>query len=44
MMKDEMGVMYVAPTHCTGEEAIKIFKDLYKENFRYFGLGSRLPL
>ncbi len=44
MMKDELGVRHVAPTHCTGEEAIKIFKDIYKENFHYFGLGSRLSL
>ena len=44
MMKDELEVDQVAPTHCTGEEAIEIFKDLYKENFRYFGLCSRLPL
>jgi len=44
MMKDELRVKHVAPTHCTGEEAIKIFKDLYRENFHYFGLGSRLSI
>lgn len=44
MMKDELEVKYVAPTHCTGEKAIEIFKDVYKENFQYFGLGSRLSL
>ena len=28
----------------TGEEAVKIFQDIYKSNFRNSGLGSRLPL
>ena len=44
VMKDELEVEQVAPTHCTGEEAIEIFKGLYKENFHYFGLGAGLPL
>jgi 7,8-dihydropterin-6-yl-methyl-4-(beta-D-ribofuranosyl)aminobenzene 5'-phosphate synthase len=44
MMKDEFGVKRVAPTHCTGEKSINIFKDLYKENFHYFGLGAKLSV
>lgn len=44
MMKDELEVKYIAPTHCTGEKAIEIFKDVYKDNFHYFGLGSRLSV
>ena len=44
MMKDELGVKHAAPTHCTGEKAIEIFKEVYKENFHYFGLGSSLLL
>lgn len=41
MMKDELQVSSVAPAHCTSDSAQKIFKALYKENYRYFGLGSR---
>ena len=44
MMKDELEIMRVAPTHCTGEKSINIFKDLYKEDFHYFGLGATLSL
>lgn len=44
LMKDELGVKYVAPTHCTGEKAIAIFKEFYKEDFHYFGLGTKLLL
>jgi 7,8-dihydropterin-6-yl-methyl-4-(beta-D-ribofuranosyl)aminobenzene 5'-phosphate synthase len=44
MMKDELGVEKIACSHCTGEEAVKIFQDIYKGNFRNSGLGSRLPL
>lgn len=44
MMKNELKVKLVAPTHCTGEKSIEIFKNMYKENFHYFGLGSRLQL
>jgi 7,8-dihydropterin-6-yl-methyl-4-(beta-D-ribofuranosyl)aminobenzene 5'-phosphate synthase len=42
MMKDELQVKWVAPAHCTGKTAHEIFKALYKENYRYFGLGSRV--
>ena len=44
MMKDELGVEKIACSHCTGEKAIKIFQDIYKENYCAAGLGSRLLL
>jgi 7,8-dihydropterin-6-yl-methyl-4-(beta-D-ribofuranosyl)aminobenzene 5'-phosphate synthase len=44
MMKDELGVEKIACSHCTGEKAVKIFQDIYKENYCAAGLGSRLPL
>ena len=42
MMKDELGVAKVGCSHCTGEKAVKIFQDIYKENYCAAGLGSRL--
>ena len=44
MMRDELGVEQVACSHCTGEKAVKIFKDIYKKNYCAGGLGSRLML
>jgi 7,8-dihydropterin-6-yl-methyl-4-(beta-D-ribofuranosyl)aminobenzene 5'-phosphate synthase len=42
MMNEDLEVNWVAPGHCTGESASKIFKALYKENYHYFGVGSRI--
>jgi len=39
-MKSELKVKWVAPTHCTGDDAQLIFKELYGENYKYFGAGS----
>jgi 7,8-dihydropterin-6-yl-methyl-4-(beta-D-ribofuranosyl)aminobenzene 5'-phosphate synthase len=36
----ELGVKKVAPTHCTGEEAIGLFREEYKENFLPAGVGK----
>ncbi|OVE79482.1 hypothetical protein BVY01_02425 [bacterium I07] len=44
LMKNELDVERIAPTHCTGEKAIRIFKKLYKDNYYYFGLGTKLPI
>lgn len=42
MMKEELQVNWIAPTHCTGKSALQIFRELYKKNYRSFGLGSRI--
>jgi len=42
MMKKNLQVNWVAPGHCTGDSAHKIFKELYQDNYKYFGLGSRV--
>lgn len=42
MIKEELRVSWVAPTHCTGKSAQRIFQAIYKEKYRYFGLGSRI--
>jgi 7,8-dihydropterin-6-yl-methyl-4-(beta-D-ribofuranosyl)aminobenzene 5'-phosphate synthase len=42
LMKDDLGVRRVAPAHCTGNLAFKIFRDLYGENYNYAGLESEV--
>jgi|GEM_PF-2552573 len=44
MMKDELAVHRAAPTHCTGDEAIEIFRQIYGADFVEIGLGTRIPL
>jgi 7,8-dihydropterin-6-yl-methyl-4-(beta-D-ribofuranosyl)aminobenzene 5'-phosphate synthase len=38
----EMGVQKVAPSHCTGEEAMLRFKSAWRENFIPGGCGAQL--
>ncbi|MBN1222597.1 MAG: MBL fold metallo-hydrolase, partial [Candidatus Aminicenantes bacterium] len=38
----EMGVKQVGATHCTGKNAIKMFKDAYGEDFLSMGAGRIL--
>ena len=42
LFKDDLGVARVAPTHCTGDEAIEVFRKLYGKNFLPFMLGSKI--
>ena len=35
-----MGIRKVAPTHCTGKRAIRIFEDAYGDAFIPMGVGS----
>ena len=42
LMKDELGVRRVAPAHCTGNLAFKIFRDLYGENYNYAVVESEV--
>lgn len=39
-LKDDLGVHRVAPTHCTGETAMAIFREQYGANYVRAGLGS----
>ncbi len=39
---DEMGVRYVAPSHCTGEDQIAVFEEAYGERFIAAGIGKIL--
>jgi len=38
------GVEYLAPSHCTGDEALKYFNQYFGERFIYGGLGARFEL
>ncbi len=39
-----LGVKKVAPSHCTGEEAISEFEEEYKENFIKSGVGKIIDI
>ena len=40
----ELGVKSVAPSHCTGELALDLFRASYRENFTRIGVGGRITL
>jgi 7,8-dihydropterin-6-yl-methyl-4-(beta-D-ribofuranosyl)aminobenzene 5'-phosphate synthase len=40
----EYGVQRIAPSHCTGEEAIEIFKQRFGEDFIQSGVGQRIVI
>ncbi|HEY1272366.1 MAG TPA: hypothetical protein VGF08_10295, partial [Terriglobales bacterium] len=42
LMKDDLGVRRVAPAHCTGNLAFKVFRDLYGGNYNYAGVESEV--
>lgn len=42
LLKDELGVVKVAPAHCTGHLAFRILKTLYGENYLFAGLGETI--
>lgn len=37
-------VRYIAPSHCTGDTAKKIFKDVFKERFIQNGVGRTIKI
>ena len=41
-IKKELKVEWVAPAHCTGEAGHEHLKTLFGENYKYFGLGSKV--
>ena len=40
LFKNDLKVHRVAPAHCTGHLAFKIFKEFYGEDYLYAGLGE----
>jgi 7,8-dihydropterin-6-yl-methyl-4-(beta-D-ribofuranosyl)aminobenzene 5'-phosphate synthase len=43
-LRDELGVEWIAPVHCTGEPAFAILKERFGDRYVYAGLGSTLEL
>ena len=43
LLKQE-GVEKCSATHCTGEKAIELFKEQFKENYVDFGVGKILRI
>lgn len=43
-MKEQYEVESVAPAHCTGHLGFSIFKQIFGDKYRFFGLGERLIL
>ncbi|WP_416668781.1 MBL fold metallo-hydrolase [Egbenema bharatensis] len=41
-VKNDLGVRLVAPAHCTGHLAFRLFKEAYQDQYVYSGLGSQL--
>ena len=39
-----MGVQYVAPSHCTGDEAVEYFKQRWGERFVHSGCGAHIVI
>ena len=42
-MRDELGVLGVAPAHCSGHAAFGVFGDVFGERYRRAGLGTTTP-
>ena len=40
----QLGVKKVGPSHCTGEEAIELFREEYKEDFLSIGVGRSIEV
>ena len=40
----KLGVKKIAPAHCSGYEATKIFKDFYGDNFIEIKSGAQIDL
>ena len=43
-MKDDLSAKKVAPAHCTGHLGFKLFKEAYKENYLFAGLGETIKI
>lgn len=41
-MKEDYGVEFVAPSHCTGHLGFSIFHQVFGNKYKYFGLGEKI--
>ena len=42
-MKGELGVAEVAPVHCSGHVAFRVFRHVFGDRFHKAGLGTVTP-
>ena len=42
--KGDLGIKRVAATHCTGDEAIEVFAEIFGDDALWGGLGARLTV
>ncbi len=43
-LMDDLSVQNVAPAHCTGHLGFHVLTEKFGENYKFFGLGSRLKI
>ncbi len=43
-MRDKYDVEFVAPAHCSGHMAFSIFREVFGNKYRFFGLGESISL
>lgn len=43
-LRDDVGVAWIAPVHCTGEPAFAILQQVFGDRYLYAGLGSTLQI
>ena len=43
-MHEQYGVEAVAPAHCTGQLAFSVFRKVFDDQYKFFGLGETLSL
>jgi 7,8-dihydropterin-6-yl-methyl-4-(beta-D-ribofuranosyl)aminobenzene 5'-phosphate synthase len=43
-LRDEEGVMRVAPAHCTGHPGFQVFQQTFGDRFVAAGLASEVPI
>ena len=43
-MREDYGVEYVAPAHCSGHLAFAVFREVFGQRYRFFGLGETIEV
>ena len=44
LLRDTLGVRYIAPVHCTGEPAFALLKETFGDRYVYAGLSTTVIL
>ncbi len=43
-LRDEWKVAWIAPAHCTGEQAFRVLREVFDDRYLYAGLGTTLQV